>query len=146
MLNASVLSDDPATNLQLALGVELSVLPPYLYALWSIKSRADGASNAAVEAANSIRAVVYEEMLHAGLVGNILNALGVRPQVSEHLMSYPGPLPGHTTDPPYAYDVGLGPLSPTTVATFLRIELPEWDAPRDRGPWITIAELYDEVK
>jgi hypothetical protein len=36
LLNASVLSDDPAVNLQLGLGVELAVLPPYLSALWSI--------------------------------------------------------------------------------------------------------------
>jgi Ferritin-like len=68
VLNASALSDDPASNLQLALGVELAVLPPYLYALWSIKSAAEGASAAALEAANTVRAVAYEEMLHAGLV------------------------------------------------------------------------------
>src|SRR5258706_7162370 len=50
LLNASVLSDDPAVNLQLGLGVELAVLPPYLYALWSIKPAAEGASDAAAEA------------------------------------------------------------------------------------------------
>ena len=146
MLNASVLSEDPAANLQLALGVELAVLPPYLYALWSIKPAADGASEAALQAANSIRAVVYEEMLHAGLVGNLLNAIGTRPQMLEHLVTYPGPLPGHTTDPPYAYDVGLGPLSTTTVATFLKIERPDWEPPVTAGDWITIADLYDKVK
>ena len=146
MLIASALSDDPATNLQLALGVELAVLPPYLYALWSIKSPAEGASAAATEAANSIRAVVYEEMLHAGLVGNMLNAIGVRPQVLAHLMRYPGPLPGHTTKPPYAYDVALGPLSPATVGTFLKIERPDWEPPLAAGDWITIGDLYDAVK
>jgi hypothetical protein len=146
LLNASVLSEDPATNLQLALGVELAVLPPYLYALWSVKSASDGASEAALEAANSIRAVVYEEMLHAGLVGNLLNAIGTRPQMLEHLVTYPGPLPGHTTEPPYAYEVGLGPLSPTTVATFLKIERPDWEPPVADSGWITIGDLYEEVK
>jgi hypothetical protein len=151
LLNASVLSDDPAVNLQLGLGVELAVLPPYLYALWSIKPSADGASDAAVEAARTIRAVAYEEMLHAALVGNVLNALGAPPRVTRFLMTYPGPLPGHTTKPPYAYDVGLGPLSPATVETFMRIELPEWDevkapSPDANGRWITIGQFYDTVE
>jgi hypothetical protein len=151
LLNASVLSDDPAVNLQLGLGVELAVLPPYLYALWSIKPAGEGASDAAVEAARTIRAVAYEEMLHAALVGNLLNALGARPRLTKFLMTYPGPLPGHTTKPPYAYDVGLGPLSAATVETFMRIELPEWDeveatSPSADGRWITIGEFYDEVE
>jgi hypothetical protein len=151
LLDASVLSDDPAVNLQLGLGVELAVLPPYLYALWSIKPAAEGASDAAVEAARTIRAVAYEEMLHAALVGNVLNALGAAPRVTKFLMNYPGPLPGHTTEPPYAYDVGLGPLSPATVETFMRIELPEWDeveatSPKADGRWITIGQFYDAVE
>jgi hypothetical protein len=151
LLNASVLSDDPAVNLQLGLGVELAVLPPYLYALWSIKPAGEGASDAAVEAARTIRAVAYEEMLHAALVGNLLNALGAQPRLTKFLMTYPGPLPGHTTKPPYAYDVGLAPLSPATVETFMRIELPEWDevkaaSPSADGRWITIGEFYDKVE
>ena len=146
MLNASVLSTDPAKNLQLGLGVELAVLPPYLYALWSIKSRAEGASTAAEQAATALRAVVYEEMLHAGLVCNLLNAIDRPPCITGHLMSYPGPLPGHTTDPKYAYDVGLLPLSAAAAATFMRIELPEWDEASASADWITIADLYAEVK
>lgn len=146
VLAASVLSDDPAKNLQLGLGVELAVLPPYLYALWSIKSRAEGASQAAVQAATAIRGVVYEEMLHAGLVCNLLNAIGAPPNILGHLMSYPGPLPGHTTDPKYAYDVGLLGLSQDAAATFMRIELPEWDEASASPDWITIADLYAGVK
>ena len=146
VLDASVLSDDPAQNLQLGLGVELAVIPPYLYALWSIRPPAEGASTAASEAANSIRAVAYEEMLHASLVGNILNALGVWPKITAHLMTYPGPLPGHTSEPPYAYDVSLAPLSTSTVATFVRIERPEWEAQELSGDWITIADLYAKIR
>jgi hypothetical protein len=145
VLDAAAFKDNPATNLQLALGVELSVLPPYLYALWSIRP---GASVAAMEAGQSIRAVVYEEMLHAGLVGNILKAMGVTPQVTANLQSYPGPLPGHTNRPPYAFDVGLGPLSPATIATFMRIEQPEWsEDPKkvESGGWITLGEFYRKV-
>ena len=147
MLYASVVSTDPAINLQLALGVELSVLPPYLYALWSIKSADEGASAPAIEAARTIRAVVYEEMLHAGLVANILNALGTPPDLLAHLVDYPGPLPGHAALPPNGYVVGLGPLNADTLDTFLKIERPGWepDEVKDDPQWITINELYDQV-
>jgi Ferritin-like len=148
VLDASVLSDDPAANLQLGLAVELSVIPPYLYALWSLKPASEGASPAAVEAANTIRGVVYEEMLHAALVGNILNALKVKPDVTGLLMrKYPGPLPGHTTQAPYAYDVSLAALSCDTITTFLDIERPPWvkpEAATDDG-WKTIADVYDKI-
>lgn len=143
LLYASVVSTDPTINLQLALGVELAVLPPYLYALWSIKSADEGASPPALEAARSIRAVVYEEMLHAGLVANILNALGKPPDLLEHLVDYPGPLPGHAALPPHGYVVGLGPLSTDTIDTFLKIERPGWEPPEafEDPQWITINDL-----
>jgi hypothetical protein len=123
------------------------VLAPYLYALWSIRPEAEGVSPAAVQAAYAIRTVAYEEMLHAGLVANVMNALGVRPDVTAHLVSYPGPLPGHVTEPPWGYVVGLAPLSPDAVQTFLRIERPDWDeqaTPPDKG-WITIGEFYATI-
>jgi len=147
MLYASVVSTDPTVNLQLALGVELAVLPPYLYALWSIKPAHEGASAPALEAARTLRAVVYEEMLHAGLVANILNALGTQPDLMEHLVDYPGPLPGHAALPPQGYVVGLGPLSSETVGTFLKIERPGWEPPEviEDPDWITINDLYERV-
>jgi hypothetical protein len=146
MLEASAVSADPVTNLQLALGVELAVMPPYLYALWSIKPAAEGAGPAAREAARTIRAVVYEEMLHAALVGNILNALGKAPLVTSHLMTYPGPLPGHIKTGPYAYNVFLGPFSPDTIDMFLKIENPHWAGPgAAAGAWLTLREMYDRV-
>jgi hypothetical protein len=146
MLEASAVSDDPVANLQLALGVELAVIPPYLYALWSIKPASEGAGPEACEAARTIRAVVYEEMLHAALVGNILNALGKKPLVASNLMTYPGPLPGHLKTGPYAYNVFLGWLSIDTVGMFLQIENPHWADPGEAaGGWTTLREMYDQV-
>ncbi|HVX41612.1 MAG TPA: ferritin-like protein [Gemmatimonadaceae bacterium] len=150
MLSAKAFTSDPVANLQLGLGIELSVLPPYLYALWSIKPGAAGASVAAREAANAIRAVVYEEMLHAALAANVISSLGVTPQFAANLMTYPGTLPGHVTTGPYAYQVGLIPLSTDAINTFLKIEMPEWDVPSAQhvnsgGDWITIAAFYDGV-
>jgi hypothetical protein len=146
MLEASAVSDDPVTNLQLALGVELAVIPPYLYALWSIKPAAERAGPAAREAARTIRAVVYEEMLHAALVGNILNALGEAPLVTSHLMTYPGPLPGHIEAGPYAFNVFLGWFSAETIDMFLKIENPYWaNSGAAADGWPTLRELYDRV-
>lgn len=151
MLQASSYSKtDPIKNLQLGLGIELSVLPPYLYTMWSIRAQSEGASVAAVEAANTIRSVAYEEMLHAGIVANLLNALGALPDVTKHLMRYPGTLPGFVTTGPHAFDVGLCPLSKDTIKTFMRIELPEFDtrSPQDvaTAGWITIPEFYNALK
>ncbi len=146
MLEASAVSDDPVTNLQLTLGVELAVIPPYLYALWSIKPAAEGAGPAAREAARTIRAVLYEEMLHAALVGNILNALGKAPHVTSHLATYPGPLPGHIKAGPYAFNVFLGSFSADTVDMFLKIENPHWANPGAAADgWTTLREMYDRV-
>lgn len=146
MLEASAVSDDPVANLQLALAVELAVIPPYLYALWSIKPALEGAGPEACEAARTIRAVVYEEMLHAALVANILNALGEAPLVTSNLMTYPGPLPGHLKTGPYAYNVFLGWLSIDTVDMFLQIENPHWADPGEAvGGWTTLREMYDQV-
>jgi len=151
MLNAFSFADDPITNLQLGLAIELAVLPPYLYALWSIKPQAAGASSAALEAASTIRAVVYEEMLHASLAANVLNSLNATPKVTQGLITYPGPLPGHVKTGPFAYDVGLWALSASCIAVFLKIERPEWgllsaQSVATAADWITIGAFYEGVK
>ena len=149
MLRRSAIFDtDPMANLQLALAIELAVLPPYLYACWSIKPPSLGAGDAAVEASRTIRSVLYQEMLHIAAVVNILHALGARPDFIGQPMKYPGYLPGHVTTGKYAFKVSLCRLSSATIKMFQRIELPEWDAP-DPAPgddWITIAGFYEIIK
>ena len=56
-------------HLALAVQVELTTVPPYLYALYSIEDQTS-------EAARLIKSVVAEEMLHAALVANLLVAVG----------------------------------------------------------------------
>lgn len=149
MLKGSCLTGDPVRDLQLGLDIELSALPPYLYSLWSIRPPSEGASVAAIEAANTIRSVVYEEMLHIALAANLLNALGTHPRIAHRRMTYPGPLPGFVESGPYAFDVGLVPLSDQSVQTFMRIELPEWDVPQgtlDDEGIITLGAFYEEIQ
>jgi hypothetical protein len=75
--------------LQQALLLEHAVIPPYLYALFSLKP------NRNREVAEIIRGVVVEEMLHMALVGNILNAVGGTPVIGRPgtVPTYPNRLP-----------------------------------------------------
>jgi len=105
--------------LQAAVELEHAVIPPYLYALYSL---APG-SNEAVAAI--IRSVVAEEMTHLTLAANLLNAVGGRPALDAPRMlpRYPGPLPGTVDD---GLVVGLAPFSIALVRdVFMRIEQPE---------------------
>src|ERR1700759_4203727 len=76
--------------LQAAIEIEHAVIPPYLYALYSL---VPGRNEAA---AVILRSVVDEEMLHLALAANLLSAVGGRPVLDSPrlLPRYPGPLPG----------------------------------------------------
>src|SRR5215471_9110418 len=76
-------------HLQWAIALEHATIPPYLCALYSIR---DGHNE---EAAEVIRSVFMEEMLHLTLAANILNAVGGEPRIDTPAMlpSYPMYLP-----------------------------------------------------
>lgn len=61
--------------LQVALELELATLPPYLVALMSIRRPANRV------AADLIRGVAVEEMLHLVLVANVINSIGGEPRI-----------------------------------------------------------------
>jgi hypothetical protein len=61
-------------HLQWALELEHSTIPPYLCALYSIPEGSNP------EAAEVVRSVFMEEMLHMTLVANVLNAVGGSPE------------------------------------------------------------------
>jgi Ferritin-like len=110
--------DDALDLLQMAVELEFSTLPPYLYALYSIKP----GTNAA--ASGLIRSVAMEEMAHMCLACNILNALGKNPVLAAP--NYPGPLPGGITGGgKQALIVHLYPFSKESMAQAMSIEEPE---------------------
>jgi hypothetical protein len=112
-VDASV--EDVRLLLQAALEVERFTIPPYLTALYSIHE------NANVECAALLRAIVVQEMLHMSLVCNVLNAIGGSPDLrTRRHLNYPQPLPYSDDD----YLVGIGPFTPDTIHTFVRIEQP----------------------
>jgi hypothetical protein len=131
--------DDLREHLELAITVELSTIPPYLYAMYSL---ADLRS----EAALLIRSIVAEEMLHAALCANILLAVGGRPRFDEdvHLSRYPCALPHH--EPPL--HLSLAPLSAQVLReVFLRIEQPEaHGAPAEADAYETLGQFYHAVE
>lgn len=81
--------------LQKALMLELSTIPPYATACYSIKEQGqyDRSSPEVVNAEpiEVIRQVMVEEMLHMVLVANLMNAIGCQPVVNDpkQLPSYP---------------------------------------------------------
>jgi hypothetical protein len=103
--------------LQTAIGVEFGTLPPYLYALYSIRP----GTNAG--AAQRIRSVALQEMVHMCLACNILNALGADPAIVPP--TYPGPLPGDIGPNGTPLTVHLLPFSPEAMAQAMAIEQPE---------------------
>jgi hypothetical protein len=112
--------EDLRTALGNAIALELSTIPPYLTALFSVKPGANAAAGAIV------RSVVIEEMLHLSLACNMLNAVGGRPELPAALLRYPSPLPmGIGDEPGKPFVVGLTRLSEASIAAFMTIEEPE---------------------
>ena len=131
--------------LQAAIELEHAVIPPYLYALYSLVP----GGNEAV--AGILRSVVTEEMLHLTLAANLLNAVGGRPVLDSPalLPRYPGPLPGTVDD---GLNVGLAPFSVALVRdTFMSIEQPERSldfaaaGPAAAEP-LTIGQFYRRIR
>ena len=137
-------------NLRAAMAVELTTIPTYLYAYWSIKPMEEGGSRLAFQASRLIMSVISEEMLHLGLVANVMNALGIEPTLNDPALipKYPAPLLRHSTGQ-YGFEAGLLRLSSEAVDAFLEIELPSWKVQNpggDQRGWDTIGEFYAEIE
>lgn len=126
-------------HLELAIQIELSTIPPYLYAMYSIEDQTS-------ESALLIRSIVAEEMLHAVLASNLLVAIGGTPQFASPswLPSYPLDLPNHR--PPLRLD--LAPCSMQTIReVFMRIEQPELhEAPPQADQYETLGQFYHAIE
>lgn len=130
---------DLQDHLRLAIQVELSTVPPYLFAMYSIEDQQS-------EAALLIRSIVAEEMLHAALAANLLLAVGGQPRFDtvELMPTYPSMLPHH--QPPL--ELRLGPCSLDAVRdVFMRIEQPEeHGAPAEPDVFETLGQFYHALE
>lgn len=131
---------DLARHLQWALSIELSTIPPYLCALYSI-------SDVAAPAGALLRSVAIEEMLHMMQVSNLLNSIGARPSLApEFVPKYPSFIPHHAAGGPY---VQLQALSSELVTTvFMPIEQPEASphAPPEGEDFATLGQFYKAIE
>jgi hypothetical protein len=131
--------------LQTAIGVEFGTLPPYLYALYTIRT---GTNQPSVQ---RIKSVALQEMIHMCLACNILNALGGTPLLKPQ--TYPGPLPGSIGPDGKPLDIHLYVFSPKAMEQGMKIEEPA-DKPnfpvlalaKTGAPKaVTIGEFYDAL-
>jgi hypothetical protein len=104
-------------HLQAAVELEHSTIPPYLCGLYTIRN---GRNETAAEI---IRTVVVEEMLHFVLAANVLNAVGGSPSVDfpKFVPAYPATLPLGTGG---KLEINLLKFSEEAIDTFLAIEKP----------------------
>jgi hypothetical protein len=131
--------DDLRLHLQWAIELEHATLPPYLCALYSL----DPGRNP--DAAEVLRSVFIEEMLHMTLAANLLNAVGGRPRIDtpQMLAPYPRSLP-HADG---SFEVSLLPFGPQALELFLEIEQPSaLDAGPESDCYETIGQFYDAIK
>ena len=77
------------THLYQAAQVEMSTIPLYLYAAYSIQTSGGYQWDPGISAFRTIRSVVIEEMLHLCLVRNLLVATGAPPFAFYDGTSYP---------------------------------------------------------
>ncbi|WP_261989562.1 ferritin-like domain-containing protein [Streptomyces sp. uw30] len=104
-------------SLQQAVMLELATLPPYLCALWSIEDQSS-------DAAAAVRRIVFDEMSHLGLAGNLLTTIEGAPRLAgeKTVPKYPGPLPGGVRP---GLTVFLSGLTKQSLDLFSRIEEPD---------------------
>jgi len=126
------------SHLQEALAVEHSTIPPYFTAWLSIEPGTNQ------PAADILRSVLLEEMLHVTLVANVLNAVGGQP-----VLTAPGFVPEYPHTLPYSADrfkISIEKFSRTALRTFLKIERPTkaGTAPKTEG-YHTLGQFYAAI-
>ncbi len=126
-------------HLRLAGIVELTTIPTYLYAMYSLDDLAS-------DAAKLIKSVAVEEMLHLALVGNLLLATGGEPKfyAPDSVPSYPLVLPHHVPET----IVSLEPCSRGVIRDlFMVIEQPaEAGAPPEADEYETLGQFYAAIE
>lgn len=126
-------------HLEVAIEVELTTIPPYLYALYSIEDQGS-------EAALLIRSIVVEEMLHVSLASNLLLAVGGEPRFAEVTTAptYPCDLPHHVP----VLQLALAPCSEELVRdTLMVLERPAAiGAPVQADEFESLGQFYHAIE
>jgi hypothetical protein len=136
------------SHLYAAARVEMSTIPLYLYAAYSIQTAGDYQWDPGMSAFRTIRSVVIEEMLHLCLACNLLVATGGRQYVNcydpEFITTYPSPMLQREPE----LMLQLEPCTPQLMQdVFMPLELPEkTDAPPQPDHYNTIGQFYAAIE
>ncbi len=141
--------DDLRDHLQYAIGLELTTIPAYLCALYTIPP---GANTAACEV---IQSVVLEEMLHMALAANILNAIGGAPATGP-VAGGPSPVPVYPARVAFIDAlpvIRLQAFSQAAIDEFIAIERPAGEegageevVPAGRDRYGSIGAFYGAIE
>jgi hypothetical protein len=136
------------THLHHAAQLEMSTIPLYLYAAYSIKTQGYSQWAPGMSAFRAIRSVVIEEMLHLCLVRNLMVAIGGGDQLAFYddnfVPKYPSPMLHRVPE----LTLELSPLSAQLVRdVFMPLEHPEsTDARPEADQYHTIGQFYNAIK
>ncbi|GAA1905111.1 ferritin-like domain-containing protein [Streptantibioticus ferralitis] len=135
-------------HLKQAAYLEMSTIPMYLYASFSIGSRGYSQWDPGMGAFRLIRSIVVEEMLHLCLVRNLLVALGsdeIAFYSKDFMPKYPSPMLHRHPE----LILHLGPCDKKLVRdVFMEFERPKprkGEGPPPPGQYATIGEFYKAV-
>jgi hypothetical protein len=132
--------EDLKMHLQWAATLELSTLPPYLCALYSMQDNSS-------EAFQIVRSVAIEEMLHLNLASNLLNSIGASPVLTgSEVPTYPTSLLHHSAGGPFIQLMACSTALMRDV--FMAIEKPEASphAPPEGDHYQTIGQFYKAIE
>jgi Ferritin-like len=136
------------THLYHAAHLEMSAIPLYLYAAYSIQTQSYSQWEPGMSAFRAIRSVAIEEMLHLCLVRNLMIAIGGGAELAFYdaafVPTYPSPMLHRIPK----LMVGLSPVSPELIRdVFLPFEMPEpIHAPPEPDQYHTIGQFYTAIK
>lgn len=130
-----------ADALQAAVQLELSTIPPYLYAFWSVTG-SDPQNVSGV-----LREIAVEEMHHMGIACNLLGAIGLKADIVAAASTYPAVLPKQVHE---GLTVNLEPLTKDVLLKkFMVIEEPDAHLVKDPdfqpSGSLLIGQFYDSI-
>ncbi|WP_067460054.1 ferritin-like domain-containing protein [Actinomadura macra] len=152
---------DLADHLYVAAQVELSTIPMYLYATYSLRARGHSQWAAPRGVLRTLTGIAIEEMLHLALVRNLMVAIGYGDEISfydeDFIPKYPSYMMNrYNPDDPDGEEIllTLDRLSTGQVSTFRRVEMPDdidpeettfAAHPEDVGQYTSLGAFYRAI-
>jgi hypothetical protein len=140
--------DNLVTHLHMAAQVEMSTIPMYLYAAYSIQTKGHNQWDPGISASRTIISIVLEEMLHLALVRNLMLAIGAGDKISfydkDFIPHYPSKMLHRIPD----LELHLEPCTTDLMArVFMPLELPAaHGAPPQPDQYNTLGQFYEAIE